>query len=114
LKTGIGITLRAQTKAIDWIYDQAKGKPFNTDFYVPPQIFYSYSYLMKWYGNGKFGFEPETKQIKELYTLYEPDGEHPQFLNAWLKRQNSFSKVIEEYFWGDITVQKRERFKLNE
>ena len=69
---------------------------------------------MKWYGNGKFGFEPETKQIKELYTLYEPDGEHPQFLNAWLKRQNSFSKVIEEYFWGDITVQKRERFKLNE
>jgi len=114
LKTGIGITLRAQTRAIDWMYGQAKGKPFNADFYVPPQIFYSYSYLMKWYGNGKFGFEPETKQIQELYTLYEPDGEHPQFLKAWLKRQDTIGKVISEHFWGDITVQKRERIKFDD
>jgi len=114
LKTGIGITLGAQKKAIDWIYQKAQDRPFNADFYVPPQIFYSYSYLMKWYGKGKYGREPETKLVDELYTLYEPDGEHPQFLKAWLERQDSIGKIQEEYSWGDITVQKRERIKYEE
>ncbi len=106
---GIGITLGAQKKAIDWIYKEAGSNSFNADFYVPPQIYYSYSYLVKWYGGGKYGREPETKQVKELYTLYEPDREHPQFLKAWLERQDGIGKIYKEYFWGDITVQKRER-----
>ncbi len=109
LKTGIGIKLQSQKKAIDWIYQQAENEPFNADFYVPPQIYYSYSYLMKWYGGGKYGREPETKQVGQLYTLHEPDGEHPQFLKAWLERQDGIGKINKEYFWGDITVQKRER-----
>ena len=83
---------------------------FNADFYVPPQIYYSYSYLMKWYGGGKYGREPETILTKNLYTLFEPDGEHPQFLQAWLERQDTIGKIIKnDYSWGDITVQKRER-----
>ena len=114
LKTGIGITLGAQKKAIDWIYQKAQDQPFNADFYVPPQIYYSYSYLMKWYGKQKYGREPATKQVSELYTLYEPDGEHPQFLKAWLERQDTIGKIQEEYSWGDITVQKRERMKYEE
>ena len=109
LKTGIGIKLQSQEKAIDWIYQQAGNEPFNADFYVPPQIYYSYSYLMKWYGGGKYGREPETKQVRQLYTLHEPDGEHPQFLKAWLERQDGIGKINKEYSWGDITVQKRER-----
>lgn len=108
---GIGITLDVQKKAIDWIYEEAEGNLFNADYYVPPQIFYSYTYLEKWYGKGKYGREPETKLIKELYTLYEPDGEHPQFLKAWLARQDGIGKIIKQYSWGDITVQKRERIK---
>ncbi|MGB9637472.1 MAG: hypothetical protein ACPLY7_01600, partial [Microgenomates group bacterium] len=109
-----GITLGAQKRAIDWIYQKAKNRPFNADFYVPPQIYYSYSYLMKWYGKQKYGREPETKQVSELYTLYEPDGEHPQFLKAWLERQDTIGKIQEEYSWGDITVQKRERIRYEE
>lgn len=111
LKTGIGITLRAQEKAIDWIYNDAQHEEFNVDFYVPPQIYYSYSYLMRWYGRGNYGREPETKLVGNLYTLYEPDGEHPQFLKAWLARQDTIGKISKDYFWGDITVQKRERLK---
>jgi len=111
LATGIGIKLGAQTRAIDWIYEKAEDRPFNADFYVPPQVYYSYSYLMKWYGDGKYGREPETRQVKELYTLYEPDGEHPQFLKSWLERQDTIGKIEEGYSWGDITVQKRERIK---
>ena len=114
LKTGIGITLKAQTWAIDWIYEDAKDEEFNIDAYVPPQIFYSYSYLFRWYGQTKYSREPETKLVKNLYTLYEPDGEHPQFLQAWQKRQDTIGKAIKNDFWGDITVQKRERIKFND
>ncbi|RJR23684.1 hypothetical protein C4578_03990 [Candidatus Microgenomates bacterium] len=108
-KTGIGITLKAQKWAIDWIYKDADGSEFNIDAYVPPQIYYSYSYLFKWYGKSKYGREPETNLVKNLYTLYEPDGEHPQFLEGWLLRQDTIGKVVKSDFWGDITVQKRER-----
>lgn len=110
-KTGIGITLGAQIKAIDWIYKDANKEPFNADFYVPPQIYYSYLYLMNWYGNAEYGRAPDTKLVKNLYTLSEPDREHPQFLKAWLERQDGIGKIMDEYFWGDITVQKRERIK---
>lgn len=108
-KTGIGITLKAQRWAIDWVYKDAGEEEFNIDAYVPPQIYYSYFYLFKWYGNKKYGREPEVKLVKNLYTLYEPDGEHPQFLQGWLLRQDTIGKVIKSDFWGDITVQKRER-----
>ncbi len=114
LKVGVGITFEAQLKAIDWIYEQAQGKPFNADFYVPPQIYYSYSYLMKWYGKQKYGYEPAIKQVSELYTLYEPDLEHPQFLQSWLERQDKIGKIEKEYNWGDITVHKRRRIIYEE
>jgi len=109
LKTGIGITLQAQTKAIDWVYKETGRQEFNIDAYVPPQIYFSYSYLFRWYGKQKYGFEPETKLVGSLYTVYEPDSEHPQFLEAWLKRQEGIGKIVKDHFWGDITVQKRER-----
>ncbi|HUV71537.1 MAG TPA: glycosyltransferase family 39 protein [Clostridia bacterium] len=114
-QTGVGITLRAQLKAIDWIYQDVGSEDFNVDVYVPPQIYYAYSYLFKWYGKSRYGREPQTALVKTLYTLYEPDGEHPQFLEKWLARQDSLAKIIKaDYFWGDITVQKRERLNFNE
>lgn len=110
-KTGIGITLRSQLWAIDWIYRDADDQEFNVDVYVPPQISYSYSYLFKWYGREKHGREPQTGLVKTLYTLYEPDGNHPEFLNKWLKRQETIGKILKSEEWGDITVQERERIK---
>lgn len=108
-QTGIGIILRAQLKAINWIYQDAKGESFNYDVYVPPNIYYAYSYLFKWYGISKYGRQPETKLVSRLYTLAEPDGEHPQFLQAWRQRQDGIGIIKDSYFWGDITVEKRER-----
>jgi 4-amino-4-deoxy-L-arabinose transferase-like glycosyltransferase len=113
-QAGIGIALRAELRTIDWIYQDAKAEEFNIDAYVPPQIFYSYSYLFRWYGQTKYGREPETKLVKNLYTLYEPDGEHPQFLQAWQKRQDTIGKIVKSDFWGGITVQKRERIKFDD
>jgi len=110
-KAGIGITLGSELKGIDWIYNDAGSGDFNVDVYVPPQIFYSYTYLFRWYGKEKYKKEPQIKLVKNLYTLSEPDPEHPQFLDAWLKRQDGIGKIVKGYSWGDITIQKRERIK---
>lgn len=40
--------------------------------------------------------------------------QHPFLLEAWLKRQDGIGKIIKTYFWGHITVQKRERIKYEE
>jgi 4-amino-4-deoxy-L-arabinose transferase-like glycosyltransferase len=113
-KTGIGITLRAQLWAINWIYQEAGEEDFNVDVYTPPQIYFPYSYLLKWYGKGVYGREPNTNQVKNLYTLAEPDGEHPEFLEKWLERQEKIGKIVKTDFWGDITVHKRERLIYEE
>jgi len=111
-QAGMGITLKSEKWAIDWIYKEAGNGEFNIDVYVPPQVYFSYSYLFHWYGKGKYGREPQTKLVKNLYTLYEPDHEHPFFLEAWLERQEGIGKIIKSDFYGDITVQKRESLKL--
>jgi len=49
-----------------------------------------------------------------LYTLYEPDGEHPQFLDQWLKRQATIGKILKSDSREDVTVQKRERIKFDD
>lgn len=110
-RTGVGITIGAEKKAIDWIYQDIGGEDFNVDVYVPPQIYFSYSYMFQWYGKGKYGREPNTKMVKNLYTIYEPDADHPYFLDAWLKRQDGIGKMVKDYSWGSVTVQKRDRVK---
>jgi len=97
------IALTPQMQAVDWIYAQAAGRPFNTDAYVPPVIPYAYDYLFLWRGN------VETKLVPDLYTIQEPDPGHPKLLNAWLARQDSYSKIDKTIIFGPLTVQHRIR-----
>lgn len=112
-KTGIGVTLRSQLWAIDWIYKDARSQDFNFDVYVPPVIPYAYDYLFKWYGKSKHDRKPLEKQVGLLYTLYEQDSQHPNLLQAWLERQEGIGRIIREDSYGDITVQRRERLEVN-
>lgn len=108
------INLANQKRAIDEAYFLSKGEPFNLDFYVPPVIPYSYDYLMLWYGNGKYGYLPETEKVPLLITIYEIDPPHPDRIEAWFDRQDGIGKVEEEKFFGGIVVQKRERILFND
>lgn len=108
-KTGIGIALRSQLWAVDWIYEEAQGQDFNVDVYVPPVIPYAYDYLFKWYGQKKHGYQPVENQVDLLYTLYEQDDQHPNLLQAWLARQDGIGEIEREESYGDITVQRRKR-----
>ncbi len=94
-----------QKQAIDWIYQDAKGRNFNVDVYVPPVIPYAYDYLFEWKSNPNL----VTNQVPLLYTLYEIDPPHPERLDAWLARQKGIGKVEYSYTTGGITVQRRLR-----
>lgn len=102
-----------QKKAIDWVYQNAEGKGFNVDVYVPPVISYAYDYLFLWYpttlklrgASGKLVKE----QVSLLYTLYEVDPPHPERLEAWLARQKGIGKIEETSRFGGITIERRRR-----
>lgn len=103
------ITLQNQYLALDWIYKDAKGKPFNVDVYVPPVIPYAYDYLFPWYGQKHYGQIPSLERQNLLYTLYEVDPPQPGRLAAWLLRQAGIGEVQEEQRYGGIVVQRRLR-----
>lgn len=105
------IYLSNQKKIIDWIYDDATDQPFNIDVYVPPVIPHAYNYLFEWYGGTVKERQPNKELVDTLYTIYELDIPHPERLDVWLKRQDTIGKVVDEYRYGGITVQKRIRIQ---
>ena len=97
-----------QLSAVDWIYKDAGGTLFNIDVYVPPVIPYAYQYLFLWRGNSQM----VDNQVRLLYTLEESDADHPDRISAWMDRQDRIGKVGGMVTFGQITVQKRERYKI--
>lgn len=106
------ISLAPIIKAVDWVYTDAAGQPFNTDVYVPPVIPHAYDYVFLWRGT-LHQVQPTTPLVTRLYTLLEPDLEHPQFRSAWLTRQSTIGSIEEERQFGPITAQRRHRFSLS-
>lgn len=104
------IKLADQIKAVDWVYQDSNGKPFNLDVYVPPVIPYAYQYLFLWRSKGNL----VDAEVPLLYTLEEPDPDHPDRISVWMNRQDRIGKVENTATFSLITVQKRERFSLNE
>ena len=101
-----------QKQALDWIYQDAGGREFNIDVYVPPVIPHAYNYLFKWYGGGRYSKLPLENQVSLLYTLWEVDPPHPERLEAWLIRQETIGKVEKEEKYGGIVVQQRKRYEI--
>ncbi len=105
------ICLVNQLKAVDWVYKDAKDRPFNVDVYVPPVIPYAYDYLFLWRGSSVYGKLPSGDLIDPLYTFYEVDPPNPDRLEAWLARQKGIGVVEETASFGGITVERRARIK---
>ena len=107
------ISLTHIIKAVDWVYRDAAGQPFNTDVYVPPVISHAYDYVFLWRGAAVHHAQPQSRLVTRLYTLLEPDLDHPQFRAAWLTRQSTIGSLEEERQLGPITVERRRRFSTN-
>jgi len=106
------ISLTPMLQAIDWIYKDANDRPFNSDAYVPPIIPHAYDYVFLWRGTTYYHRLPDTKLLTRLYTIVEPDDEHPQLRHTWLVRQSFFSSIEEEKSFGPVLVQRRYRHKF--
>lgn len=109
------VLLGNQMQAVEWVYNDARDKDFNTDVYVPPVIPHAYDYLFTWYPTT---FSEEMRESKGqlveehvdlLYTLYEVDPPHPERLEEWLVRQRGIGNVEETRRFGGITVERRRR-----
>jgi 4-amino-4-deoxy-L-arabinose transferase-like glycosyltransferase len=107
------VALGSEKKAVEWVFDDAKGRPFNLDVYVPPVIPYAYDYLSVWIGAQRCGEDlcglTKNGELPLLYTLFEVDVEHPERLEAWTKRQAGIGKIDEEVHFGGVGVDRRER-----
>ena len=99
-----------QKQAVEWVFEDAAGRDFNVDVYVPPVIPHAYDYLFTWYGNTKYDKPPVEEHQALLYTLAEVDPPHPERLEAWVVRQMGIGSVEEEVDFGGIKVQRRKRF----
>jgi 4-amino-4-deoxy-L-arabinose transferase-like glycosyltransferase len=104
------ISLKSTTAAVDWIYQDASGRPFNIDAYVPPMIPYSYNYLFLWRGATKFHTQPTPQLLTLLYLVYEYDYEMPGRLEYWLSRQATIGSIEQSQVFGSVTSQRRHRF----
>ncbi len=111
IKAGEGayITLASGIKAVDWVYKDAAGTPFNTDAYVPPMIPYAYDYLFLWRGTKVFNTLPTKELLPLLYTIQEPDSRQQTLLNSWRTRQSTFSSIEYTYIAGPLIVERRQR-----
>lgn len=98
---------RNQLEAIDYIYNQAKGKPFKYVVYTPPVFDYTYQYLFKWYGPRKYKYSPVVRADMAFFII-EPDPGYPDRPKWWLDDRKNDGKIIKsKTLKGGIVVQTR-------
>lgn len=121
--------LSKQLKAIDYTYAESHGNMFSINSLTSPLwINIVWDYLYKWYGLEKYGYIPgwhgkdqvgqlsmlpKTESDTSIYFLIiEPMAGIPvKYLPETIAEEDGVSKLIEEKSFGELIVQKRERFK---
>lgn len=91
--TDSGGTAKIQGKleAIDAIYKDARGAPFNVLVFTPVVLTDAYDYLFWW----RYGFIPEQKKQGMTYLLIEPDPSKPWSHEGWLETVVSGGDIME-------------------
>lgn len=120
--------LSDEKKVLDYIYQDAAGKPFAVKGITMPYIINTtWSYLFEWYGLQKYGYLPvwngknalgypgnltveeaQEKLPERRYLVIEPvRGIPTHLINAYLQEENYFTNLQEEHNIGSFVVQKR-------
>lgn len=87
--------IKGKLEAIDAIYTDIEGKPFNLFVFTPPVNTDAYDYLMWWYGKGKYGYLPGQEKVGIFYLLIEPDPAKPWSYKGWLETVVKTGTVLE-------------------
>lgn len=126
-----GMLTSSQKQALDYIYSQARGKPFAVGaLTIPLDINTTWSYLFYWYGQGKYGYLPKwigptatgyagnlqvinarSELPSKQFIIIEPTvGIREDDKENFFKEESYFTKLIEEKKFGTITVQLRQPY----
>ncbi|MBP9815569.1 MAG: hypothetical protein KBC63_04620 [Candidatus Levybacteria bacterium] len=118
-----------QTKMLDFIYEEAKGKPFRINTITNPLfINTTWSFLFDTYGRKTYGYMPfywgypqdgqfgekveYSKNFKGsedlIFLIHEPSGGIPDFYrNGIIRFEDTRSKVVKSKIFGEFRVEKR-------
>jgi hypothetical protein len=101
--------LKGKVDAIDYIYKDAKGKPFGLLVFSPPVYTYPYDYILWWHAEQKYHYLPTQTKKGTFYLLIEPDWSKPWSYKGWLETVIKSGKVIyTKTLPSGFIVQKRE------
>lgn len=105
---GGGAKIRGKLDVIDYIYNDARGKPFGLYIFTPPVYTYAYDYLFWWYAEKKYHFVPKAEKSGIFYLLIEPDWEKPWSYKGWLETVIKTGTIIEtKELPSGLIIQKR-------
>lgn len=100
--------IRGKTDAINFIYDDAKGKKFSLFIFSPPIYTYPYDYILWWHAKNKFGYMPDNVKKETFYLLIEKDNDQPWRHKGWLETVMRDGNIIwEKELTSGFVVQKR-------
>lgn len=76
--------MRGKLDAIDFMYRDAGGRPFNVLVFTPVVLTDAYDYLLWWHGQRTYGYIPGKSLSGNVYLLIEPDPAKPWSYQGWL------------------------------
>lgn len=119
--------LSKQLDAIDYTYNQASGEQFSVNTLTSPLwVNIVWTYLYNWYGKTEYGYTPywhgrdqigqiatldqDKGNIKNYFLILEPMGGIPiRYLDETISEENAISTLINEKYFGELRVQKRNK-----
>lgn len=126
-----GMITSSQRKIMDYVYLQAKGKPFAVGaLTIPLNVNTTWSYLFSWYGQSKYGYLPlwigptavgyagnlkvinaRSQLPEKQFIIIEPTvGIRERDKENFFREEGYFTKIVEEKKFGTITVQLRQPY----
>jgi len=101
--------VKGKTNAIEYIYKDANGKPFNLLVFTPSVYTDPYDYLTFISSKNKYHYLPGTKKEGSFYLLIDPDYSKPWSYVGWLETVIKSGKIIyTKNLPGGFILQKRE------
>ncbi|MBI2031267.1 MAG: glycosyltransferase family 39 protein [Candidatus Levybacteria bacterium] len=85
--------IKGKIDALDFIYQDSKGKPFNLLVFSPPVYTYPYDYVIWWYGQRKYNYVPSKEKKDTFYLWIEVDSSKPWSYKGWMETVIKSGKI---------------------
>ncbi|OGY18568.1 MAG: hypothetical protein A2900_03090 [Candidatus Chisholmbacteria bacterium RIFCSPLOWO2_01_FULL_50_28] len=114
-------TVKNQKNALDTIFQDARGNPFDLYVYTPPVYTYVWDHMLFWYAKPKYtnypneyGYQRSKKAENGFYLLIEPD-DFPDRISGWKGNFESHGKPVKTWeLAGGLRLERWEATKKGE